>query len=213
MLHGHTLEVVDSGKYLGVHLTKDLTWHKHKDAKVAKSSKSLGFLRRNLSECTMRVKSAGYTSLVRPTLEYSSAVWDPSSLEDINKLEKVQRQATRFVYSNYFDSTVGCFSKTVPYLGWEPLQKRRQFDRLTSLYKIQLGLVETDTSDIVWSNNKRTGGQQRLYQPAAAVTAYKTYFFPRTIRDWNLLPTSVTDAATLEEFRVGLGAILPTLQP
>ena len=212
-LHGHTLEVVDSGKYLGVHLTNDLTWHKHVDATVAKASKTLGFLRRNLSECTTHVKSAAYTSLVRPTLEYSSAVWDPSSTEDINKLEKVQRQAAHFVHSNYFDRTPGCVSKMVSDLGWEPLQKRRQFDRLTTLYKIQRGLVETDTGDIVRPNDKRTRGQQRLYQPTATVSVYKNSFFPRTIREWNLLPINITDAATLEEFRVGLGTVLPTLQP
>ena len=34
---------------------------------------------------------------------------------------------------------------------WEPLQKRRQFDRLTTLYKIQRGLVETDTCDITYA--------------------------------------------------------------
>ena len=101
-LHGHTLEVVDSGKYLGVYLTNDLTWHKYLGSTVAKT---LGFLRRKLSEYTTYVKSAAYTSIVRPSLEYSSAVWDPSSTEDNIKLEKVQRQAARFVHSNYFERT------------------------------------------------------------------------------------------------------------
>ena len=31
-LHGHTLEVVDSGKNRDIHLTNDLTWHKQIDA-------------------------------------------------------------------------------------------------------------------------------------------------------------------------------------
>ena len=103
-LYWHTLEVVDSDKYLGVHLTNDLTWHKHVDATVAKASRTLGFLRWNLSECTMQVKSAAYRSLVRPTHKYSSSVWDPSSSEDIIKLEKVQRQAARFVHKNDYDA-------------------------------------------------------------------------------------------------------------
>ena len=64
--------------------------------------------------------------------------------------------------------------------------------------------METDTGDIVRPNDKRTRGQQRLYQPTATVRVYKNSL-PRTIREWNLLPTIVTDAATLEEFRVGLG--------
>ena len=41
------------------------------------------------------------------------------------------------------------------------------------------------------------------------LSIYKNSFFPRTIREWNLLPTSVTDATTIEEFKVGLGHALP----
>ena len=73
------------------------------------------------------------------------------------------------------------------------------------IIEIQRGLVETDTDDIIRPSDKRTRGQQRLYQPAATVSVYKYSFFPRTIQEWNTLPTSVTDANTLEEFRAGLG--------
>ena len=121
-LHGHTLEVVvDSGEYLGVNMSSDLSWHTDIDATTAKASKTPGFLRGNLSECTRQVKSAAYTSLVRPTLEYASVAWDPSSVEDITKLEKVQRQAARFTHGNYHDRAPGCVTKMVSGLGWEPL--------------------------------------------------------------------------------------------
>ena len=164
--------------------------------------------------CILVLKSAAYTSLVRPTLEHALAAWDPSSVEDITKLEKVQRQAARFAHSNYHDRAPGCVTKMVSDLGWEPLQHRRRVERLSTLYKIQRGLVETDSDDINRPSDQRTRGQQRLYQPIAtvSVSVYKNSFFPRTIQEWNTLPTSVTDAATLEEFCAGLGLALPPLQ-
>ena len=126
----HLLEVLDSGNYLGVRLTYDLTWHKYVDATVTISSKTIGFLRPNLRECTMQAKSAAYISVVRPTIEYSSVVRDPSSLEDINKLRLVQRQVVHFVHNNYFDRTPTCVSKKVS-----------DITELATLCKIQLGLV------------------------------------------------------------------------
>ena len=42
---------------------------------------------RNDPEPTMEVKSTAYTSLVRPVLDYASPAWDPTSTDDIVKLE------------------------------------------------------------------------------------------------------------------------------
>ena len=45
-----------------------------------------------LKDCTKPVKLAAYTSMVRPTMEYSSSVWDPTNREKISNLEKVQKE-------------------------------------------------------------------------------------------------------------------------
>ena len=60
-------------------------------------AKLLGFLRRNLKACLPKLRETAYFSLVRSSLEYSSAVWDPFRQKDIDKLEKIQRAAARFV--------------------------------------------------------------------------------------------------------------------
>ena len=67
------------------------------------------------------MKSAADTSLVRPTLEYASPAWDPTSAEDTNKLEKDQRQAARFVHGNFSERNPGCVTRMVNNLGWETL--------------------------------------------------------------------------------------------
>ena len=38
-----------------------------------------------------------YKTLVRPHLEYGNSVWNPFLRQDIIKLEKVQRRATRMI--------------------------------------------------------------------------------------------------------------------
>jgi hypothetical protein len=39
-------------------------------------------------------------TLIRSKVEYSSAVWDLYTKENIDKIEKVQRRAARYVYNN-----------------------------------------------------------------------------------------------------------------
>ena len=200
-LHGHTLEVVDSAKYLGVTISEDLQWSKHIDNTVSKANRTMGFIRRNLTDCTKPVKAAAYTTMARPTLEYASTVWDPHSSAETHKLEQVQRRAARFVHNNYTERTPGCVTHMVQNLGWQPLQQRRYNNRLIIMFKIIHELVDVQT-DVITTGVSRTRGSNRLYQTVAQKDVYKFSFFTRTIREWNLLPASVTDADNLEEFRV-----------
>ena len=82
-LHGHIFEDVDSAKYLGVTLTKYLSWKQHVDNTAAKASKTLGFLRRYLYNCTKKARERTYHSLVVPSLNYAAAAWDPHQARDI----------------------------------------------------------------------------------------------------------------------------------
>ena len=72
-----TLQETDSHPYLGVCITKDLTWNKHIHQITASANRTLAFVRRNLHSCPKNIKTTAYTTLVRPLLEYSSSVWDP----------------------------------------------------------------------------------------------------------------------------------------
>ena len=61
----------------------------------------MNFQKRNLSNCPTEVKAVAYVSMVRPTIEYAAAVWDPHYVGDIQALQKVQQRAARWVLNDY----------------------------------------------------------------------------------------------------------------
>ena len=98
---GHSLESVDSAKYLGVTLKSDLKWNTHIKKITSQANKTLGFLKRNLKIPSPTIKTNAYNSLVRPLVEHASPVWDPHTQEHINQIEMVQRRAARYVCNIY----------------------------------------------------------------------------------------------------------------
>ena len=143
--------------------------------------------------------------MVRPTLEYASAAWDPYTCDQINQLDKVQRRAARFVSNNYRDKTPGCVTAMVKSLGWEPLKERRKSHRLIMMYKVMHGLVcIPESSYMIQTSDSRTRGANRLIQHHTNIAAYKQSFFSRTIQEWNRLPNAVTNTTKLEEFKASL---------
>ena len=132
-LEGTVLENVENIKYLGVTITNDLRCNTHDSNVCTKANWTLGFLRRNLYACPQEVKEAAYKGLVRPVLEYSGSVWDPSGVGLQNELDKVQNRATRFVTGNYNLET---WSMTgfLEHLKWESLKKRRRDSKTVDSY-------------------------------------------------------------------------------
>ena len=73
-------------------------------------------------------------------------------------------------------------------LGWESLQHRHYINRLTMLFKIQHRIFDI-SPDFVQLNDQQTRGSKCLRQLPATNDAYKFSFYPRTISNWNQLPT------------------------
>ena len=77
-LKGHTLNLEDSKRYIGVELKSSMSWNRHMDQAVKKANSTLRFLQRNLRISKEQTKSAAYFSMVRPIIEYCSTVWSPN---------------------------------------------------------------------------------------------------------------------------------------
>ena len=78
LLEGHSLERVEMFKYLGVLLSHDLSWGEHVQAICSKARKILGLLyRRFYNNAPSSTLLQLYISLVRPHLDYASAIWSP----------------------------------------------------------------------------------------------------------------------------------------
>ena len=203
-LHGHVLEEVDSAKYIGVHLSNDMTWKTHVNHIAPKASGTLGFLRRNLYTCTKEARERSYNTFVVPTLQYAAAAWDPYLEGDVEQLERVQRRGARFVHKNYRDRTPGCVTKMVNDFGWLPLSDRRRAHRLEYLFKIKSHEVDLNPGSILQASDTRTRGRGRIRQYHTESKVYHQSFYPRTIRDWNQLPTAVTDISDSKVFTATL---------
>ena len=100
----------------------------------------LGVTLSNLKGCPEKHKQTVYFYLIRSFMEYGATVWDPYQTYNSDKVERVQRRAARFVKGRY--SRYSSVSDMLDVLGWTPLSRRRQEDRLIVFYKTINGLVQ-----------------------------------------------------------------------
>ncbi len=209
-LCGVILEHHKDNPYLGVLLNSQLSFSNHINNMLNKANRTLGFISRNLKRCPNKLRETAYKSLVRPKLEYGSAIWDPYNQKDIDNIEKTQRKAARFVYKDYSSST--SVTSLLRDLKWTPLAERRRHQRLILMYKSINNMVKgVETRNILNKNTNRTrkGMSGTCYNEVRTTSEqYKNSFFPRTIRDWNHLPEDCRTSESLANFK----AAIPPLQ-
>ena len=206
-IHSQKISKTDSVKYLGVTIDSKLAWSDHYNKISAKANSTLAFLRRNTYACPQPVKETCYNSFVRPTLEYSSCVWDPHNRNHINQLEKIQKRAARYVTNNHA-LVEGNTAKNMASLNWVPLEERRARSKLFLLFKARSGDVDIPTHDLqVSSRSNRTSTLSNFLIPHSSVNGHLYSFYPSTIRLWNSLPLEFKTSPTLEKFKTNLNSI------
>ena len=89
----------------------------------SRANRALGFIKINVKIRSPRIKEKLYNSLVRPHVEYASAVGSPHEVKPIHQLEMVQRHATRWTLNRHHDTS--SVKRMLEDLQWRTLEQRR----------------------------------------------------------------------------------------
>ena len=145
----HDLEETVLEKDLGVLISRDLKVAEQCSKAVKKAMRVLGLIKRSFKNLDEESLKTLYCLYVRPHLEYCIQAWSPYFMKDIEKLEKVQRRATKLVWK----------LKNLPYeerfkkLNLYPLEQRRLRGDLIETYKILTGKENLDCENFLkWRN-------------------------------------------------------------
>ena len=221
-INDQILKQVQDNPYLGITFSEDLKWKTHINKTSKKANSTLGFLR-NLRHCPLPRRKNAYLALVRSILEYESVVWDPYLKKDIDRLERVQRSAARFITGDYKSRHGECVTNMLDDLHLPSLEERRRQQRLAILYKVVKGHVPAINIDhyLRAQKPKRTiqakqfedfckkdiversvcNNNQCFKQLPAKTEQFRNSFFVRTTYDWNRLSDSIVNCDTVESFR------------
>ena len=205
-LDGRQLPVSVAQVDLGVLVDDHLKFHEHSRTATRKA----GGVAHNLLKGTVCREPEFMMHIlkthIRPILEYASPVWNTGYVQDMKRLESVQRLWTRQI---------------------KGLEGKEYGDRLRSLdlYSIKGRLLRADmikswkifngNSPIqpadLWdiSRDTRTRGHPfKIRVSRSQVDARARFFSQRVVQDWNSLPTWVVTSKTLNEFKSALETCL-----
>ena len=185
------MQCVGTNPYLGVTLSEDLTFDAHVGNITKKGSQMLGFIQRKLKGSPSRLRELAYLISVRSGLEYASVVWDLFLQRGIDRLENIQRRATRFVTNNYRKECGLTSTQLIDSIGWDSLQERRKTARLCMLYKAINREVALSIDMLCRPDSRTRGSTQNIRTIKTRKIPFSNSFFIRTIPDWNKLPSDV----------------------
>jgi hypothetical protein len=197
----HTLETTTEERDLGVILSSDLKWKPHIDKITNKANSVLKMLKNTFTCREKELWKKLYTSLVRPHLEYASTAWNPSLASDINKIEKVQKRATKWSQPNT------AYANRLANLGLTSLAKRRERGDCIETFKITNKIINIEDAffNMKQSTNLRTFNNHQLQKDiyssrqandySKAVKFRDNFLSNRVTQVWNYLPNSVIEAS------------------
>ena len=202
-IKGEPIERVSEMKDLGVVIENTLSWNNHVNKIIAKANRILGLIKRTVGfNAPEHVKLQLYQSLVRSNLEYCSQAWNGLTITNRVKLERVQRAATRYILNFPDMSYVERLSKT----NLLPLSFRRDVLDLKFLYKCINGQYHLNAENFInfTSNSNvatRSADDPSLIKPPyCKTTTFQRAYFNRMYHSWNILPTNIRNATSVESF-------------
>ena len=193
------LEETRQEKDLGVIIDEELNFHQHVSSAVLKANQILGMIKMTFSEITIEMLPILFTTLVRPHLEYGNILWHLRYKLDADKIEKVQRRATRIVP----DLREMEYEQRLECLNLHSLHYRRRRGDMITVFKLMNGKLGI-SSELFFTpaiHATTRGHAHKLYKERSRLDIRSKYFSQRVVSDWNSLPEKVVQAKTVDSFK------------
>jgi hypothetical protein len=193
------LEQVKCMKDLGVTFDSELSFKEHIYSKINVAIKMLGIINRNFKKLDKKTFLLLYKSLVRSHLEYAHSVWSPFQNSLVKDIEKVQKRATKMIYS----CKRMTYRERLYYLKLPTLKFRRVRGDMIETYKILSDKYDAHALPPLPRNtDSRTRGHSCKLKVQRAKYDIRKYSFPlRIVNTWNSLPEAVVSSESINTFK------------
>ena len=128
---------IESYKYLGVHISRNLTDHCHINEVLKKGNRLIAYIKSIIDNFDdfnrVYYGDVLWRSIALPSINYASAVWIPGSQADIDKLENLQLQMARYIMKAPRNTPRAALYGD---LGWLPLSSIQNSFRMKYLARI-----------------------------------------------------------------------------
>ena len=205
--NGLVLSRESSVQDLGICISDDFSFQSHINQISQKANLKCSWILSVFQSRESNLMLTLFKSLILNILEYCCPLWSPHRIQDIAKIEAVQRRFTSKISAvanlNYWDrlKALRMFS----------LQRRRERYLLIYLWKIINGKVPNDVG-ITWHNHIRRGvvvDIPRIPSTVAKInSACDNFFTVKAAKLWNCIPSCVNTKTSLLTFKANLDCFL-----
>jgi hypothetical protein len=174
-MNGTKLTVVEEEKDVGVVIHKSLKPARQCERAAATATGVLMQLAKCFHYRDRNIFVKLYQQYVRPHLEFSTPVWSPWLLSDIQTLEKVQERVVKMI-----SGLAGCdYEEKCNEIGLETLKERRDLLDMAQVYKLVHGIDKNQQSHpirICTGRQDETGRRSAEYSSGPGPTRHQEKF-------------------------------------
>ena len=185
---------------LGVCIDGKLNFNEHFCRICSKASAQISALQRLTGLVDYPSRKAIYTSFIASNFNYCPLVWFFTSRESIDKIDKIQERALRFVLKDHISDYKNILLKS----GFDSFRIYAVKCLMIELFKILEGITPNYLSDLFVKADTPydTRDKNKLIQPLKRTTTYGLRSFQYYgAHVWNMLPINIKTAHSLHEFK------------